>query len=131
MAKTVADRTALLSFGVINMTMLALSKTLVLFSTEKHAVTRERIRRQYSGWDYAAAKTASELPLDASFAAVFAVVLSSLTKLRMGAGRMAAVFSTATAAAATMGFAVGSLVGGEEEALIVGMSLAAVLMAVG
>ena len=113
------------------MTMLALSKTLVLFSTEKHAVTRERIRRQYSGWDYAAAKTASELPLDASFAAVFAVVLSSLTKLRMGAGRMAAVFSTATAAAATMGFAVGSLVGGEEEALIVGMSLAAVLMAVG
>ena len=41
-AKGVADRTALLSYSVINMAMMALMKTLDLFGREKPVVNRER-----------------------------------------------------------------------------------------
>ena len=74
-ARSAADRIALLSFAVINMIMMAVTKTLDLFGRERPIVTRERVRRQYLGVDYVLTKLLAELPLDASFSAVFAWLL--------------------------------------------------------
>mmetsp|Transcript_11253 Transcript_11253/g.16592 ORF Transcript_11253/g.16592 Transcript_11253/m.16592 type:complete len:668 (+) Transcript_11253:160-2163(+) len=81
-AKGIADRTALLSFGVINMSMMALMKTLDLFGREIAVVTRERMRKQYSSFEYLLSKALAELPIDAFFSVVFAGVLKMTTGLR-------------------------------------------------
>ena len=45
-AASVAERVAVLSFGAINMAMMALMKTLDMLGRERHVVHRERSRGQ-------------------------------------------------------------------------------------
>lgn len=130
-ARSIADRTALLSFGVINMSMMALMKTLELFGKEKAVVARERLRRQYSAFEYLLCKILAEIPLDTSFAAVFAVVLKSTTGLRIPLLHLAGTFSLMTIAGASLGFAVGGFTPNAEAAITTGVPIMVILMVVG
>ncbi len=82
LAKGVADRPALLSFSVINMTMMSMMKTINLFGKEKSVVIREQTRRHYTSFDYLVSKSIAEIPLDIFFSASFAAALKYFTGLR-------------------------------------------------
>lgn len=131
LAKSVADRTALLSYGVINMCMLAVMKTLNLFGKEKAVVAREQMRRQYSSFDYLLSKAIGELPLDVLYSTVFAAAMKHFTCIRIPLSLLCGTFSLMTVAASTIGFAVGSVTSGVEEAMTAGMPIMVILMAVG
>lgn len=131
-SKSVADRTALLSYGVINMTMMALMKTIDLFSKEKVVVQREKhLRRQYNSLEYLLSKVVAELPLDTCFAAVFTTIIKWTTNLRISWKELTGTFSLMTVTGATLGFAIGSLTSSQEAAMSVGVPLLVVLMVVG
>jgi len=130
-AKSVADRTALLSFGAINMTMMAMMKTLNLFGKEKSVVSREQMRGHYTSFDYLISKSLAELPLDIVFSSMFAAALKHLTCLTTPFPVLCGTFSLLTVASASLGFVVGSFTNGVEEAMTVGMPLMVILMAVG
>ena len=130
-AKSVADRTAMLTFGVINMSMLALTKTIDLFAKEKPVVKREQQRRQYSSLEYLLSKALAELPLDTVFAAVFTTVLKSNTGLRIGWKELTGTFSLMTVAGASLGFAIGAMSPTAEIAMSAGIPVMVILMTVG
>ena len=131
LAKSVADRTALLSFGVVNMAMMAMMKTISLFGKEKSIIAREQMRRHYTSFDYLLSKSLAELPLDILYSSVFACALKRLTCLVIPLSRLCGTFSLLTVATASLGFAVGSFTNGVEEAMTVGMPLMVIFMAVG
>jgi hypothetical protein len=130
-AKSVADRTALLSFGVINMSMMALMKTIDLFAREKPVVMREQQRRQYTSLEYLLSKAVAELPLDTLFSAVFTTVLKLSTGIRIRWTELTGAFSLMTIAGASLGFAVGALSPTAEMAMSAGVPLMVILMSVG
>jgi ABC-2 type transporter len=130
-AKSVADRTALLSFGVINMSMMALMKTIDLFAREKPVVMREQQRRQYTSLEYLLSKALAELPLDTLFSAVFTTVLKLSTGIRIGWKELTGAFSLMTIAGASLGFAVGALSPTAELAMSAGVPLMVIFMSVG
>jgi len=129
--KSIADRVALLSFGVINMCMLAVMKTLDLFGREKPVVTRERMRNQYSSLEYLVSKAIAEIPIDATFGGAFAAVLKTRTGLRTSLSVLTWTFSILTVAGASIGFAVGSVAPDVESSMALGVPLMVILMAVG
>jgi hypothetical protein len=63
-------------------------KTLDLFAKERGVVLREQMRSSYSSLEYLLAKVFAEMPLDASFALIFASVLKKLTGLRSSMGTL-------------------------------------------
>ena len=63
---SVADRVALLTHGVIHLSMMALMKTLDLFARERCVVMREQMRCNYHSLEYILAKVVAEIPLDAT-----------------------------------------------------------------
>lgn len=130
-AKSVADRIALLSFGVVNMSMMSIMKTLNLFGKEKSVVTREQVRRYYTSFDYLISKALAEIPLDVIYSSIFAGALKHFTCLTIPFASLLKTFSLLTIASASLGFAVGSFTNGVEEAMTVGMPLMVILMAVG
>ena len=130
-SKSVADRVALLSFSVINMTMMALMKTIDLFSKEKPVVQREQQRQQYTSLEYLLAKSVAEIPLDTVFAAIFTTTLKSLCGIRIGWQALTGVFTLMTVAGATMGFAIGALSPTAEVAMTAGVPVMVILMTVG
>ena len=130
-SKSVADRVALLSFSVINMTMMALMKTIELFSKEKPVVQREQQRQQYTSLEYLLAKSIAEIPLDTVFAAIFTTTLKSMCGIRIGWKALTGVFSLMTVAGATMGFAIGALSPTAEVAMTAGVPIMVILMTVG
>ena len=73
------NRTALLSFALINMSMMSLLKLLDLFGREKNVATRERMRHQYSSIEYLLSKVIAEFPLNALFSGIFAGALKRFT----------------------------------------------------
>lgn len=129
--KSVADRTALLSFGVINMCMLALMKAMELFSKEKGVVTRERMRKQYTGLEYLLSKIIAEFPLDALFATLFAATLKWKTGLRCSWQVLCSTYSLMTLAGAAIGFAIGSMTPNADAAKATGFPIMIILMVVG
>eukprot|EP00814_Leptocylindrus_danicus_P009669 CAMPEP_0116011248 /NCGR_PEP_ID=MMETSP0321-20121206/4461_1 /TAXON_ID=163516 /ORGANISM="Leptocylindrus danicus var. danicus, Strain B650" /LENGTH=748 /DNA_ID=CAMNT_0003480457 /DNA_START=81 /DNA_END=2327 /DNA_ORIENTATION=- len=129
--KSVADRTALLSFGVINMCMLALMKAMELFSREKDVVTRERMRQQYTGVEYLLSKIIAEFPLDAVFATLFAATLKWKTGLRCSLQVLCSTFSLMTVAGASLGYAIGSISPNADAAKATGFPIMIILMVVG
>jgi len=131
LARSVADRVALLSFAVINMTMLSLSKTLNLFGKEKPVISREQHRQQYHCIEYLLSKIMAEIPLDIMFSSIFACTLKCFTNLRTPTRVLTSIFSIMTLASASFGFAIGSMTNGVEEAMTVGLSTMVILMAVG
>ena len=130
-AKSVADRTALLTFGIINMSMMALMKTIDLFAKEKPVVRREQQRNQYTSLEYLVSKALAEIPLDAGFAALFTTVLKSLSGIRIGWNQLTATFSLMTVAGASLGFAIGALSPSAETAISAGVPIMVILMTVG
>jgi hypothetical protein len=130
-AKSVADRTALLTFGIINMSMMALMKTIDLFAKEKPVVHREQQRQQYTSFEYLISKALAEMPLDAGFAAVFTTVLKAMSGIRIGWKELTATFSLMTVAGASLGFAIGALSPTAEIAMSAGIPVMVILMTVG
>jgi len=130
-AKSVADRTALLSYATINMAMLSVMKTLDMFGREKPVVVRERMRDQYSGWEYLSAKAVAELPFDAGFSIVFAGLLKRSTNLSLSFAQLATVLGGVTVASDMLGFCVGSVCDTPESALSLGVPVMVVYMVVG
>mmetsp|Transcript_36063 Transcript_36063/g.84204 ORF Transcript_36063/g.84204 Transcript_36063/m.84204 type:complete len:288 (-) Transcript_36063:278-1141(-) len=110
---------------------MALMKTLDLMGKERHVVARERMRRQYSGGEYLAAKMLAEFPLDAGFSVLYAALLKRATGLRVGTGVLCGTLSLVTVACAALGFAVGSFAPDAETAMTMGMPLMIIYMVVG
>jgi ABC-2 type transporter len=130
-SRSVADRVALLSFAVVNMSMLALMKTVELFAKEKPVVLREQQRHQYTSLEYLMAKAVAEIPLDTVFAALFTTSLKSFCGLRISWEALTATFSLMTVAGASLGFAIGSLSPSGEVAMTAAMPVMIILMMVG
>jgi ABC-type multidrug transport system ATPase subunit len=130
-ARSIADRTALLSFGVINMCMMALLKTVHLFSKERAVVKREQMRQQYSSLEYLLSKVLAEIPLDTAFAAIFTTVLKASTGLQISWTKLTATFSVMTAAGASLGFAIGSCAKDGDTAMATAMPIMVLFMVVG
>lgn len=130
-SKSVADRTAMLTFGVVNMSMLALMKTIDLFAKEKPVVKREHQRRQYSSFEYLLSKSLAEIPLDTVFAALFTSVLKAVSGIRIGWMELTGTFALMTVAGASMGFAIGALSPTAEIAMSAGVPIMVILMTVG
>lgn len=130
-AKSVADRTALLTFGIVNMTMMALMKTIDLFAKEKPVVRREQQRNQYSSMEYLLSKSLAEIPLDSVFAAIFTSVLKATSGIRIGWKELTGTFALMTVSGASLGFAIGSLSPTAEIAMSAGVPLMVLLMSVG
>lgn len=130
-AKSVADRTALLTFGVINMTMMALMKTIDLFAKEKPVVRREQQRNQYTSLEYILSKSIAEMPLDTVFAAIFTWVLKAASGIRIGWRDLTATFALMTVSGASLGFAIGATSPTAETAMTMAVPLMVLLMSVG
>jgi hypothetical protein len=61
LTKSIADRVALLTYGCINLSIMALMKTLDLFAKERGVVLREQMRSNYSSIEYLLAKVFAEV----------------------------------------------------------------------
>ena len=131
LTKSIADRVALLSYGCINLSIMALMKTLDLFAKERAVVLREQMRSSYSSLEYLLAKVFAEMPLDASFALIFASVLKKLTGLRSSIGTLMATYSVMTISSVSLGFAIGSIASSAETAMALGVPVLVILMVVG
>jgi ABC-type multidrug transport system ATPase subunit len=129
--KTVPDRTALLSFGVINMAMMTVMKTIDLFGKEKPVVIREQRKRQYTSFEYLVSKSLAEIPLDTVFALLFTTVLKTTSSLRISWTELTLTFCLMTVCGASLGFAIGSWSPSAEVALSVGVPLMVMLLGVG
>lgn len=129
--KSVGDRVAMLTFGVINMSMIALLKTVDLFSREKPVVQREHLRRQYSSFEYLLSKSVAEIPLDAAFAAMFTTVLKLTSGIRTGWKALTGAFALMTVSGASLGFAIGAMSPSAESAMSTAASIMVILMSVG
>jgi len=106
-------------------------KSLDLFAKERRVVLREQMRASYTSLEYIVAKVIAEIPLDASFALVFAAVLKTLTGLRTSMVTLIKTYCLMTVTCATLGFAIGSFTSTVESALTTGISIIVVLMVVG
>jgi len=130
-AKSVASRVALLSYGVISMGMLATMRALDRFAKERPIVGRERAEGKYTGLTYLLAKAIAEVPSDAFFAALFAVVLKGQCGLHAPLGPLVAVHALLAATSAALGLAVGAAAPRAEQALAVGAPIMVIHMLVG
>jgi len=110
---------------------MALMKTIDLFSREKGVIVREQTRQQYTNFEYLLSKAVSEIPLDASFAAVFTTVLKATTGLRIPLSQLTLSFCLMTVAGASLGFAVGGVTPNSEAAMTLGVPLLVIFMVVG
>ncbi|KAL3800892.1 hypothetical protein ACHAW5_002043 [Stephanodiscus triporus] len=129
--KSIADRVALLTYGVINLSMMALMKTLDLFARERSVVMREQMRRRYYSLEYILAKVVAEIPLDATFSVVFAAVLKALTGLRTSVATLIKTYCLLTVSSASLGFAIGSFASSVDSAMSTGIFANVILMVVG
>jgi hypothetical protein len=129
--KSIADRVALLTYGVINLSMMALMKTLDLFARERSVVMREQMRRRYYSFEYILAKVVAEIPLDATFSLVFAAVLKALTGLRTSMATLIKTYCLLTVSSASLGFAIGSFASSVDSAMSSGIFANVILMVVG
>eukprot|EP00980_Cylindrotheca_fusiformis_P013318 scaffold3389_cov119-Cylindrotheca_fusiformis.AAC.10 len=129
--KSVGDRVAMLTFGIINMSMIALLKTVDLFSREKPVVQREYQRRQYSTFEYLLSKSVAEIPLDVAFAGMFTTVLKLSSGIRTGWKALSATFALMTVSGASLGFAIGAISPSAETAMSTAASVMVILMSVG
>jgi len=105
---SIADRVALLSFGAINMGMMAYMKTVDVFAREKPVIRREQLRRQYSAVEYLLAKAVTDLPLDAMFSALFTTILKLCTSLVIPWNELTATYALMTTSLSSLGLALGA-----------------------
>mmetsp|Transcript_31283 Transcript_31283/g.90957 ORF Transcript_31283/g.90957 Transcript_31283/m.90957 type:complete len:244 (-) Transcript_31283:272-1003(-) len=130
-ARSVANRIALLSYGAINIAMMAVTKSVSLFSAERPVVARERLQMQYHGADYMMAKVIAEFPMDTFFSLVFGMVLHRRCEPRISQGRFLALLGLATTASGALGLAVGALAPSPDAAVTLATPLMVLMMIVG
>jgi ABC-2 type transporter len=128
---SVTDRICVLTFGAITNFLVAVVKTLGIFSKEKPVVQRERHRKDYTNIEYIFAKALSEFPLDAAFATVFTTTLKLVTGLAIGWKQLSLVFSLMTISGASLGFLLGGVTNSEDEAIVLAMPVVILFMVVG
>ena len=131
LTRSIADRVALLTFGVINMSIMALMKTLDLFAKERAVVMREQMRSNYSSLEYLLAKVLAEIPLDSFFALTFATILKKLTGLRTSMATLIKTYCLMTVTSVSLGFAIGSVTSSVESAMSLGVPIMVIFMVVG
>jgi len=131
LTRSIADRVALLTYGVINMSIMALMKTLDLFAKERSVVMREQMRSNYSSLEYLLAKMFAEIPLDSFFALVFATILKRLTGLRTSMLTLIKTYCLMTVTSVSLGFAIGSVTSSVESAMSMGVPVMVIFMVVG
>lgn len=131
LVNSIADRVALLSFGAINLCMLAYMKAVTLFAQERPIIRREQTREQYSVAEYLIAKVLAEMPLDSIFSVVFTTILKQQSGLNIGWTQLTSVFSLLTMAGASLGFLIGSLAPSDQYAASAGIPVLVILMVVG
>jgi ABC-type multidrug transport system permease subunit len=131
LTKSIADRVALLTYGCINLSIMALMKTLDLFAKERGVVLREQMRSNYSSIEYLLAKVFAEIPLDSAFALIFASVLKKLTGLRSSMAVLMKTYCLMTVSSVSLGFAIGSIASSAETAMGMGVPVLVILMVVG
>uniref|UniRef100_A0A7S1S091 ABC-2 type transporter transmembrane domain-containing protein n=1 Tax=Alexandrium catenella TaxID=2925 RepID=A0A7S1S091_ALECA len=130
-ARSVASRICLVSFGVIAMAMLACARALDRFAKERGVVARERAARRYHGAVYLTAKVVCELPTDAAFSALFAVVVREQCGLHAELGRVVGAFALVAVTCASLGLAIGAAAPRADTAIAVGAPVMAVHMLTG
>jgi ABC-type multidrug transport system ATPase subunit len=128
---SIADRVALLSFGAINLCMMAYMKSITLFAQERPVVHREHIREQYTVLEYLVAKVLAELPIDMIFSVVFATILKNVSGLQIKLQQLISVFSLLTTAGASLGYLLGSVASTSQYATTSGIPVLVILMVVG
>lgn len=129
--KSIADRSGLLSFGVINMAMMTVMKTIDLFAKERPVIIREQQRNQYKSAEYLISKVLAEIPLDAIFSVIFATVLKATTGVRITWAELTATFALMTVTGASLGFAIGSFSPSADVAMSAGVPLMVIFLSVG
>ncbi len=129
--KSVADRVALLTYGVINLSIMALMKTLDLFARERSIALREQMRCNNYSLEYILAKVVAEIPLDATFSLVFAAVLKTLTGLRTPMATLIKTYCLLTVSCASLGFAIRSFSSSVDLAMSTGIFVNVIFMVVG
>jgi len=122
------DRASVLLFSAINTAMSAMIKTIDRIGSERPVVWRERSRSLYGSVEYILAKLLAELPVDAGFAAGFAIVLRSRHTVSAPMQVLAGLFALEAAAASTLGLALGAAAPDPQAALALGTAVALVQM---
>ena len=130
-SKSVSDRICVLSFGVINMFLIAIVKALGVFSKEKPVIQREKNRKDYTNLEYLLAKAMAEWPIDMLSSLSFTTTLKLVTGLTIGWKDLSSVFATMTLAGASLGYLLGSMTKTEEAAVALSMPVVILLMVVG
>ncbi|CAB9504643.1 Putative white-brown complex homolog protein 30 [Seminavis robusta] len=128
---SVTDRICVLTFGVINMFLVSVVKTIDIFSKEKPIVQRERNRNDYTNLEYILSKALSEFPLDAAFTVVFTTTLKLVTGLAIEWKPLSMIFSLMTCSGASLGFLLGGITQGEQAAVTLAMPIVILFMSVG
>mmetsp|Transcript_13566 Transcript_13566/g.25847 ORF Transcript_13566/g.25847 Transcript_13566/m.25847 type:complete len:835 (-) Transcript_13566:198-2702(-) len=131
LTKSIADRVALLTYAVVNMSIMSLMKTLDLFARERFVVTREQMRHNYYGFEYLLAKVVSEMPLDTAYVLVHGAILKQLTGLRTSLATLMKTLSLMTVSSVSLGFAIGSLTSSVDTAMSTGVPIMVIFMILG
>lgn len=130
-SKSVSDRICVLSFGAINMFLIAIVKALGVFSKEKPVIQREKNRKDYTNLEYLLAKAMAEWPIDMVSSLVFTSTLKLVTALTIRWRDLSSVFATMTLAGASLGYLLGSITKSEEAAIALAMPVVILMMVVG
>ena len=127
----IAERSAVLMHTCINTAMIAMVKTLNLFTRERAVIGRERTTSLYSTSAYVLSKVFGELPIDAFFPVIFGCVLCPMAGLQRDGKRFAWFLGTLalqTLTSSALGLTIGSLCPSTEAALTMGPSIMVVLI---
>jgi len=130
-AASLPGKISLITFGVISMAQLSLIKTLDLFGRERETVARERMRGQYSAWEYVFSKVIAELPLDCGYSCLFAYTLYTDCQFHTPLMPFLGMHGLLSAVSASLGFAIGAASPSSDCALITGPTLMVVYMVLG
>lgn len=127
----ISERSAVLMHTCINTAMIAMVKTLNLFTRERVVVGREQTKKLYSTSSYVLSKVIGELPVDAFFPVVFGCILYPMVGLQAHGQRFArflGILVLQTLTSSALGLTIGSLCPSTEAALTLGPSIMVVFI---
>jgi len=128
---SIGDRITIIAQAAIQVSMLAMLKTLQLFKRERVVVSREIATRQYGSLEYLISKSFAELPIDALVAALFGVVLHHRANLRCSRNDFVGTLALLGCASSSLGLAISALSPTGEIALALGPALMVVYVITG
>jgi len=111
--------------------MLATARALDRFAKESAVVARERAAGAYSGCTYLAAKSLTELPSDAAFAALFATLVHGQCGLNAEVSKVIGMMALVAVCSAALGLAIGAAAQRGERAMAIGAPIMIVHMLTG